>query len=210
MNRDDIILIKKYVNDLLSEFEVEEDKLRIEHEDMSARIMEINENIHNYHENEDVNLQVFSPRKVDNKNEARLDSLNSEKESIESDIRLLLKQSKYYTDKTDKLRRILELIDIEETSENMDSDYMESDDEIQVESTKKSQSKFSSLMDELSSTDDNDNTIDITDNEQLKEDLSRVSHKIDFCVKIIDNDVFRTKMELKTIKDSVTEIIEEL
>lgn len=210
MNRDDIILIKKYVNDLLAEFEFEEDKLRIEHEDMSARIMEINENIHNYHENEDVNLQVFSPRKVDNKNEARLDSLTAEKESIELDIRSLLKQVKYYTDKTDKLKRILELIDLDNVEESTDSDYADSDDDPSETITVKTQSNFSSFMNGLSEDLEKEEKRIIANSEQLKDDLLRVAHKIDFCNKIIDNDMFRTKMELKSIKDSVDEIIENI
>ena len=51
-----------------------------EHEDMSARIMEINENIHNYHENEDINLQVFSPRKIDNQNEEKIERMATDEE----------------------------------------------------------------------------------------------------------------------------------
>ena len=211
MKRDDIILIKKYVNDLLSEFEKEEDKLRIEHEDMSARIMEINENIHNYHENEDINLQVFSPRKVDNKNEAKLDSLNAEKDVIESDIHSLLKQVKYYTDKTDKLRRILELIDLDTDEEIEDLNYADSDDDSgETVVVKTAQVSSTSFMNGLAEDLEKEEKRELANKEELKDDLLRVAHKIDFCSKIIDNDIFRTKMELKSIKDSVNEIIDNI
>ena len=103
--------IEIIVKDLLSEFEKEAGKLQAEYDDNNARIIEIEENIQNYKENEDVDFQVFSPRKIDNQNEEKIDAMNKEKERIEASNKSLYRQIKYYSDKTDKLNEILGIIE---------------------------------------------------------------------------------------------------
>ena len=83
MNSINVKKIEIIVNDLLSEFDKESSKLQSEYDDNVVRILEIEENIHNYKENEDVDFQVFSPRKIDNQNEEKIEAMNLEKESIE-------------------------------------------------------------------------------------------------------------------------------
>lgn len=103
--------IEIIVKELLAEFEKESSKLQTEYDDNVARILEIEENIHNYKENEDVDFQVFSPRKIDNQNEAKIENMNKEKENIELSNKSLYRQIKYYSDKKDKLNEILKVID---------------------------------------------------------------------------------------------------
>ena len=54
MNSINVKKIEIIVKDLLSEFDKESSKLQSEYDDNVVRILEIEENIHNYKENEDV------------------------------------------------------------------------------------------------------------------------------------------------------------
>lgn len=45
------------------------------------------------------------------------------------------------------------------------------------------------------------------ESKSLIDDLDRISHRIEISYKVIDNDVFRTKMELKSIKSGIDDII---
>ena len=56
MNSINVKKIEIIVNDLLSEFDKESSKLQSEYDDNVVRILEIEENIHNYKANEDVDF----------------------------------------------------------------------------------------------------------------------------------------------------------
>lgn len=124
MNELNVKKIEIIVKDLLSEFDKESGKLQVEYDDNVARILEIENNIHNYKENEDIDFQVFSPRKIDNQNEEKIEAMRKEKESIEDVNKSLYRQIKYYSDKKDKLKEILYIIEedkeIGESTENDD------------------------------------------------------------------------------------------
>lgn len=121
MNGLNIRKIEIIVKDLLSEFDKESGKLQSEYDDNVARILEIEENIHNYKENEDIDFQVFSPRKIDNQNEEKIATMQREKESIEEINKSLYRQIKYYSDKKDKLNEILSVIEEDRESEQISS-----------------------------------------------------------------------------------------
>lgn len=126
--------IEIIVKDLLSEFDKESGKLQAEYDDNAVRIIEIEENIHNYKENEDIDFQVFSPRKIDNQNEEKIEAMRREKESIEEINKSLYRQIKYYTDKKDKLNEILEVIEEDRDMPiSIDKEEKQEDDIISVD-----------------------------------------------------------------------------
>lgn len=133
MNSINVKKIEIIVNDLLSEFDKESSKLQSEYDDNVVRILEIEENIHNYKENEDVDFQVFSPRKIDNQNEEKIEAMNLEKESIEEINKSLYRQIKYYTDKKDKLNEIINIINEDREDESISSVSSEIDDITKVD-----------------------------------------------------------------------------
>ena len=133
MNSINVKKIEIIVKDLLSEFDKESSKLQSEYDDNVVRILEIEENIHNYKENEDVDFQVFSPRKIDNQNEEKIEAMNLEKESIEEINKSLYRQIKYYTDKKDKLNEIINIINEDREDESISSVSSEIDDITKVD-----------------------------------------------------------------------------
>lgn len=133
MNSINVKKIEIIVKDLLSEFDKESSKLQSEYDDNVVRILEIEENIHNYKENEDVDFQVFSPRKIDNQNEEKIEAMNLEKESIEEINKSLYRQIKYYTDKKDKLKEIINIINEDREDESISSVSSEIDDITKVD-----------------------------------------------------------------------------
>ena len=133
MNSINVKKIEIIVNDLLSEFDKESSKLQSEYDDNVVRILEIEKNIHNYKENEDVDFQVFSPRKIDNQNEEKIEAMNLEKESIEEINKSLYRQIKYYTDKKDKLNEIINIINEDREDESIVTASSDIDDITKVD-----------------------------------------------------------------------------
>lgn len=206
MTAKEIDQISNIVIDLLMEFQKEQNRLQIIYDNGSSRISEIEENIVNYKETEDVDFKVFSPRNISTLNEDKLESMDREKLTLMESNKEILKQLKYYNEKVEKLRTIQMIIGTEE-NEDSDFDYRdESIDDIQKVDTN-----------EINDTDSTKNSIDINelvDNEFDKQsfinDLERLSHKMEISSKLIDNDIYRTKIELKSMKSNLDEIINSL
>lgn len=192
MNSINIKKIEIIVSDLLSELEKESGKLQIEYDDNVARILEIEEHIHNYKENEDVNMQVFSPRKIENHNEERINAITKEKENIEAANKSLYRQIKYYTDKKEKLKEILNLIE-EDRTFDIDTGVIKSE-------TKE---------DEINTAEDITIETDISDNEIFK-NLRNISSRLFRESKSIDEDYYRTKEEIKAAIKDINSVLEKI
>ena len=229
--------IEIIVKDLLSEFEKENSKLQVEYDDNVARILEIEENIHNYKENEDVDFQVFSPRKIDNQNEAKIEAMNREKENIEASNKSLYRQIKYYLDKKEKLNEILAVIEEDRQVQNqvVDSDYKEDiDDDIthvdekilayydsiagndeedvypeEPESIgKEVKSGWRVIKDELESP--FESLFNGESDEDLEESLKTISDKLEKESRLIEEDYFRTRAEIKEVLNSISGVLEKI
>lgn len=156
MNSLNIRKIEIIVKDLLSEFDKESGKLQVEYDDNVARIIEIEENIHNYKENEDIDFQVFSPRKIDNQNEEKIAVMNKEKENIEAANKSLYRQIKYYTEKQEKLNEILDIIkEDRETANSVDSSIPSVN--TKIDDITKVDEKILAYYDSIASQDTDDN-----------------------------------------------------
>lgn len=231
MNSLDIRKIEIIVLDLLSEFEKEGGKLQVEYDDNVSRILEIEENIHNYKKNEDIDFQVFSPRKIDNQSEEKIESMNKEKESIENINKSLYRQIRYYLDKSEKLKEILSVIendrntdltinrgidDITQVDEKILAYYdsiAKDDKDVYPEEPENYGTEVRSgwrvIKDELS------NPIDISfdDNssdEEILSNLLEVTNRLEKESKAIEDDYFRTKEEINTVLNDINSILEKL
>lgn len=236
MNSLNIRKIEVIVLDLLEEFEKESGKLQVEYDDNSALIREIEDSIKNYIENEDIDFQVFSPRKVDNQSEEKIESLNRDKAFIEEKNKSLFRQIKYYSDKVKKLQDILNVIeedrsvelnsitnsDIEEDITHVDEKILEYYDSIARKDDEDNypeepenigtevRSGWRIIKDELSSPINSISNNDIEDKEDVLIELSIISERLQKESKLIDEDYQRTKEEIKTVLTDISGILENL
>lgn len=222
--------IELIVTDLLSEFQREGGKLQAEYDDNAARILEIEENIHKYKENEDVDFQVFSPRKIDNHNAEKIDSMNKEKESIENINKSLYRQIRYYTEKIDKLQEILDIIsednpeeaeevkteDISKVDEKIleyydsiigDDKKEEPDEELESDSTPL-RTGWKLIKDETPI--DPVSLKEERDEESVKEELLEITEKLNKESKVLEEDYLRTREEINSILKSVSALLESM
>lgn len=226
--------IEIIVNDLLSEFEKEGGKLQAEYDDNAVRIIEIEENIQNFKENEDIDFKVFSPRKIDNQNEEKINSLKGEMQNIELANKSLFRQLRYYSDKIEKLGEILNIIKENKNPEDLKSDsplddithvdekileYYDSianDDEDGIEKRyqiKESEvrSGWKIIKEELSTPIENKESEEIIDNPNaLVDSLISITGKLENESRAIDEDYFRTKEEIRTIVNSINDVLDKL
>lgn len=235
MDRLNIRKIEIIVLDLLSEFEREGSKLQSEYDDNASRIIEIEENIHNYKENEDIDFQVFSPRKIDNQSEEKINELNNEKTNIESINKSLYRQLKYYNEKTDKLKEILDVIEEDrayninsegEVKNEMDNDITKVDEKIleyydsiandDVEEVYPDEpenigvevrSGWRIIKEELNNP---IVTSELNNNKDVLSELSVISERLEKESKAIDEGYLRTREELNTVLQDINTILKNL
>lgn len=275
MTSGDIEKVNKIIIDLLLEFQNEQNRIQVLYDNGTSRLAELEEDIISYKDSEDVDFKVFSPRNVSTLNEDKLLSMDREKSDIEASNKELNTQLSYYSEKVEKLRTVLsilddnkdELIDEElvedshsfteitvDDDEDMDEKVLRikrlfsanpNDDVLSSVEVYKSYKKPSeditekkdvltekeaieksyterlvnrdkvvskdketvnTVSTENNYSDDLDNLSDLQ-KISLSDDLNRISHRLEISYKIIENDVFRTKMELKSIKNNVDDII---
>lgn len=190
--------IEIIVKDLLSEFEKESGKLQVEYDDNASRILEIEENIHNYRENEDTDFQVFSPRKIDNQNEKKIEVLNAEKENIEFANKSLYRQIKYYSDKKEKLNDILAIIEEDREMKIDEQPKPELEDISQVDE------KILEYYDSIVEKDDDDRFPEEPENigTEIKSGWRLIKDEIDTPIVPID-----IESDITENKDSETELL---
>jgi len=231
----DVVSIRKIeiiMNDLLSEFEREGSKLQAEYDDNAVRIIEIDANILNYKESEDIDFQVFSPRKIDNQNEEKINSLKSEKQNIELTNKSIYRQLRYYSEKIEKINEVLQIIkessdeestkkitpleDITHVDEKILEYYdsiVDDDNDRIVSSKSESRSGWRLIKDELDipiSTLSDNITVESDDNDAVVDSLISITTKLETESKAIDEDYFRTKEEIRTVLNDINTILDKL
>ena len=227
--------IEIIIEDLLSEFEREGGKLQAEYDDNATRILEIDANILNFKESEDVDFKVFSPRKIDNQNEEKINSLKVEKQNIELTNKSLYRQLRYYSDKIEKLNEILSIIkessnEIEAITDNKSSyedithvdekilEYYDSIVEDDIDSLlkdkKDNRSGWRIIKDEIdtpiSSLSKIDQDIKDDSSDSVYESLISITSKLETESKAIDDDYFRTKEEIRNVLNDINNVLEKL
>jgi len=202
--------VTKIIVDMLMEFQKEHSRIQSSYDNGILRLNEIQEDLTNYRETEDVDFKVFSPRKVSMLNEDKLNSMDNEMRQIEEVNKGLLKQLKYYSDKVEKLLTVQAILDGEIYEVPVDKedsiedifDIKKKDEDILLDNDIENNEKSSSdlVLPEMNE----------YDKQSLVDNLERLSHRIEVGSKIIDSDVYRTKMELKSIKSGLDDVISTL
>lgn len=192
----------KIIRDLYDEFEKEENNLKVQYDNNSSKIEEMEENILSFMKNEDIDYKVFSPRSIVSTNKDKIEHLREEKEDVEKNNKSVLKQMKYYSEKTKKLEHLLSLFqndnDVDETEQisanKVDEKIVEKVSEVDDSKIIVEQKEFFPVK----------NTV-LTSS--LQDELERVNHKLELCSRFIDNDSIRTKIEIKEAMRNLSDII---
>jgi len=179
---------EKIIDELYNEFSKEEINLKLQADNNSSKIEELEENILQFMKNDDIDYKVFSPRTVVNVNAGKIDGLRTEKNELEKINKNVLKQLKYYSEKTKKLEQLKKLLKKEDSLE------IESEEETIISEPKpmvKIKKPSGQSIFEIS----------------LPNDLKKISHKLELCIKFIDNDTVRAKIELKNMIKNLEDLI---
>ena len=126
-----IYTIREIIEELYDEFLKERIRLNDICDANIVKIDEIDHKIVTLRKNEDVDFRVFSPRNVSPVNSEKIVELEKEKDELERESKNSAKQLKYYSERTDKLDKVLLLLnDLMEISVNktLDSDTTITDD----------------------------------------------------------------------------------
>lgn len=96
--------------DLQNEFIEEEERLKEISRGHAIKIDELENQIDSCRKNEDIDYRVFSPRNISMDNSDKINSLLSEKESLEKEKKVADKQLVYYSSKSDKIGKVLYIL----------------------------------------------------------------------------------------------------
>lgn len=216
----------KIIRDLYDEFEKEENSLKVQHDNNSSKIEELEENILSLMKNEDIDYKVFSPRSIVSTNKEKIENLRKEKEDAEKSNKSVLKQMRYYSEKTEKLEYLLGLFKSEKDTDIDETELRSVDTNTNINTVnEKSTEKYSDSKDTIDSKEDDvkenvkENIKDIVEQKELssvkstvltsslQEELERVNHKLELCSKFVDTDSIRTKIEIKDAMRNLSDII---
>jgi ElaB/YqjD/DUF883 family membrane-anchored ribosome-binding protein len=189
-----VLMIREVIEEIYKDFTDKRNMYKIEMDNYTAEI-EILERSIEYSSRIEDTSKLFSPRTSENV----IDSIEDLKLKLDTTERLLEESKKnfeYYNNYYEKLKPIIENelkpdindilygnIDNEETPEMEELDVDQEEDGITYN---------------LNLNYDIDDT---------KEKLTNISHKIDTCLKIFDNDTDRAKQEIKNINRSINKLL---
>lgn len=154
-------------------------------------------------------LTILDETEIDNteyistNNEEEINSSEQEIDPIDlelSNIRRLFSAKKDSesdeTRYTLKQKKEVDVPEEESSLENITKDTSNSSDDVESSNVLEDKVSNSSIKE-----------LNDYESRSLLDDLDRISHRIEISYKVIDNDVFRTKMELKSIKSGIDDII---
>lgn len=218
MTSADIEQVSKIIVDMLIEFQNEKNRIQILYDNNCSRISEIEDNIANYIDSEDVEFKVFSPRNISTINEDKLLSMDKEKVDLQESNKELNYQLKYYIEKIDKLRFIQSIISGQIIEEDNFEEEVDNEDNLDYDPIKElfGNNLKNNVSNNTSINEDNNIETEVVyeiddmnqfDKKSLIDDLERISHRIELSTKVIDTDLFRTKIEMKNVKNNLDSII---
>lgn len=221
MTSADIEQVSKIIVDMLIEFQNEKNRIQILYDNNCSRISEIEDNIANYIDSEDVEFKVFSPRNISTINEDKLLSMDKEKVDLQESNKELNYQLKYYIEKIDKLRFIQSIISGQIIEEDNFEEEVDNEDNLDYDPIKElfGNNLKNNVSNNTSINEDNNIETEVVyeiddinqfDKKSLIDDLERISHRIELSTKVIDTDLFRTKIEMKNVKNNLDSIIQGL
>ena len=146
-----------------------------------------------YSENIEDESKLFSPRELDKRKVDSVDELEAQQEELELMLEEYRKKYSYYNDYCNKLKPFV----IKENNEESDAAADA------VEATEK-------FINEHMNEDVVYNLSLNYDFDKVRDKLSGIMHKLEVCLKILDNDSDRAKNEIKSINRSLKRLLESM
>ena len=200
---------KFIIDNLYQEYNKKEVALQVEIDSLQEKLDDITINIKSFSTTVDSDYNVFSPRKIISKNDNKVEKLYDDKDKIEKQIKQLNADMNTYSHKSDQLMEVLkhlsfmdDQVELKEKNEdkngvNQHQQFHEKD--YDVNSNEKENSDSEHLKTDLS-------IINYT----LSDDLLRINNRIESCIKIINQDYMRVKIDLQSIYKNINDIISSL
>ncbi len=165
------------LNELYNDFKKKKNEYKILLDDSKSEYDIVNKNIEYYKENDDTS-KLFSPR---NSETGIIDSV-SELELKRNELKIKIDEYndhfKYFESYCKKLRLLLNSKKNDSASENNESENI------------------------------GDNKSEVTEaDDEVKNRLLGLSHRLDECLRIINNDINRTKNEIRMISNSIKNLV---
>lgn len=184
MNEDNIIIL----NDVIEQLEEDKKAAQKKLNQNLDRISEINVNLKSLLDKEKNDIDIFSPRNIDNLYEEQITAYRNEKDILDE-------ENKYYYEKVNKLNVIISKI----------YTFM-SKDAIYKLVPKHNQDEYNSFI--LLETDRQRIAKDLHDTSL--QNLTAIVHKVELASMYINQDPIRAKLELSSISNSIKETINEI
>lgn len=133
MTANDINEIKSIISELKREFSNEEERLSTLERERTIRLDELEHQISSAKKNEDIDFRVFSPRNVNSSITEKISGMEEERKKLEQLLGESSRQKIYYSGKTEKLSRVLEILsdsqsDLEDSVEDTSNDENSEED----------------------------------------------------------------------------------
>lgn len=190
-------ILKSIYNDLV----IDRTKLNHKISENTDKIKEINLYLESLFEKEDIEYEVFSPRNIQSVYKDKIESQNSEKETLLKENNILIRKINLINEKLEKLDIVLKnMSDTESPKEHF---HLISD-----LSNCESVNDVSYLILELQEKERQRIARDLHDN--AVQNLTHLIHKIELSSKFIDQDTVRAKMELLDISRNIRLIINDM
>lgn len=146
--------------------------------------------------------KLFSPRTSENVIDS-IEDLKLKREATERLLEESREKYEYYNEYYEKLNQIVN----EENKPDI-NDIIYGDKDIEEDESSKLYED-----DDMEETEDDNITYNLNLNynvDDTKDKLTKISHKIDLCIKIFDNDTDRAKQEMKSIGKTIDKLIKSL
>lgn len=231
MTKNEINEIKSIISELKREFSNEEERLSSLERERTIKLDELDHQISSAKKNEDIDFKVFSPRNVNSSISEKISGMEQERKKLEQLLGDASRQKIYYSGKTEKLSRVLEILSennvevVEEVVEKKDSfDWFSqfnksSDDTISSEDSDQDKKdsviadtsvngKDNSIIDSLViDTIDDSSDIEKIDTKEVSKKINKIIRKAQLGEKVIDNDRRRAHTVINEVIDELKSIL---
>ncbi len=181
------------IDELYSEFNDERIRLKMLMDDNDRRIQEIDEYVSELVKNEDIDFRIFSPRNTKTAHTDKVELLKEEKDKLIDENRKLKDKFQYYEEKVNKISTL-------NSVENMTFD-------------KKREKKYQILpeMKVIVSVQEQERQRIARDlHDTSIQNIVHLGHQAELCMKYIETDQARAKLELQTMTKEVKNIVDEI
>ncbi len=183
----------KIVESLYNEFNQEKIRLMDMFENRIKRIQEIEDYVIELSQNDNIDFMLFSPRNVKAVNTDKIEQLNEEKLRLMEENQSIEEKLIYYSDRTKSINDLKVIKDMTyEKGIDDDKEFLINKNSILF---------IQEMERKRISIDLHDSTV---------QNIIHVAHISELCIKFIDTDPTRAKLELKSISKEMKDIVEEI